>query len=525
MNSSIYNDLNKAWKSTCRILLGEEVGELKEYQEWLTALFCQIGKRKSHTSGKDVTLAVDDYSDTSKFISLGEEKDEAIDPLSINEIKDIDSIAGAISEKWAYTGNRVLGNSAFVEFSDLVTDSQYISNCANIQNVQYAFSLYEAQYSKYVFGSGQLSEGEFLIGFFSGVNNKRCFNSSDNTNSSDLYLSHNCHGCHDLMFSFHQLNKRNCIGNLELPKEKYAELKKKLLGEIAGELKERRRFPHVYQLVPEKELSSEVRITAPPAENEGDISQIEKAFTSTFKVIFKKDTKGMDQYDEWLSKHIASMYDVESPFGSKVYFANYPNYPILTIMPRKRLVNYTEALELGKIHIDENKVSELGKLRDWVAGTGCFCADFSSGRNTNVMKSAILMDSSNIYKSYVGIKTEYAGINSWPLRSKYLFGCNHIVDSQFSIKCYNSSHLNRCFEIDASARCAGAAFSHNCEGLNDAMFCFNTKGKRYAIGNAQLPPDKFMSLKDSLMEQVADEIIKAKSLKLDIYNIGRSKSR
>ena len=519
MASQLYDQLNKDWKSTCKVLFGEEIGELNEYEGWLASLFCHVGKRKSHISGKDVTLAVDDYSDSANFISLGEEKEETT-PLSINEVKDIDGIVEAISERWEYTGNRILGNSASVENSDLVMDSQYVSNCANIQNIQHAFSLYEAQYGKYVFGSGQLSEGEFLIGFFSGVNNKRCFNSSDNTNSSDLYLSHNCHGCHDMIFSFHQLNKRNCIGNLELDKEKYLEIKKRLLGEVADGLKEKKKFPHIYQLIPDEKISDEVKIAVPPAEKEGEIEQIETAFSSTFKVMFKKETWGMEQYNEWLSRHIASMYEIVSPFDSRVYFANYANYPILATMPKQRLVNYREALELGKLHADEKNITSLEELKGWVAKTACLCADFSSGRNTNVMKSAILMDSSNVYKSYVGIKTENVGINSWPLRSKYLFGCNHVVDSQFSINCYNSSHLNRCFEIDASARCAGSMFSHNCEGLNDAMFCFNTKGKRYAIGNSQLPPDQFISLRDGLMGQVADELIKAKSMKLDIYNIG-----
>jgi hypothetical protein len=35
MPSEIYRKLDKRFKSTCRILLGDEVGELSEYSKWL----------------------------------------------------------------------------------------------------------------------------------------------------------------------------------------------------------------------------------------------------------------------------------------------------------------------------------------------------------------------------------------------------------------------------------------------------------------------------------------------------------
>ena len=81
-------------------------------------------------------------------------------------------------------------------------------------------------------------------------------------------------------------------------------------------------------------------------------------------------------------------------------------------------------------------------------------------------------------------------------------------------------NLNRCFEVDSCSNCADTLFAHNCEGLNEAMFCFNVKGKRCAIGNAALPPEQYKRIKNSLVEQMADEIIKNKRLRYDIFNIG-----
>lgn len=61
MDQKLYDILNKDWRTVTRILLGEEIGELKEYEEWLTSFFPRVGRKKSYLSGKDVTLTMNDY--------------------------------------------------------------------------------------------------------------------------------------------------------------------------------------------------------------------------------------------------------------------------------------------------------------------------------------------------------------------------------------------------------------------------------------------------------------------------------
>jgi len=44
----VYDELNKRWKATCRILFGEEIGELEEYKEYLTGLgYSELARKKS----------------------------------------------------------------------------------------------------------------------------------------------------------------------------------------------------------------------------------------------------------------------------------------------------------------------------------------------------------------------------------------------------------------------------------------------------------------------------------------------
>jgi hypothetical protein len=86
-DSPVYNELNKAWKATCKVLFGEEIGELKDYEEWLKEDMVPITRAKSSISGKEVILGRGDYCKDANFISLDEVGLRKVEPLTINEIK------------------------------------------------------------------------------------------------------------------------------------------------------------------------------------------------------------------------------------------------------------------------------------------------------------------------------------------------------------------------------------------------------------------------------------------------------
>jgi hypothetical protein len=51
------------------------------------------------------------------------------------------------------------------------------------------------------------------------------------------------------MFSFNQRHKSYLIGNVQLTKEKYGELKAKLVGEIRDEFKRKKKLPSVIEII------------------------------------------------------------------------------------------------------------------------------------------------------------------------------------------------------------------------------------------------------------------------------------
>jgi hypothetical protein len=520
MQSKIYDELNKSWKSTCKILLGEEMGELKEYDEWLRKSILNCGKRKSHVSGRDLMFATDDYCKSANFISLDEVKERSMDPLTINEIKDIDSIVDAISEKWEYTGNKVIGNSTNVEMSDAVIDSQFVYGSTDIKKSSHILYSYDVVNSRAFFGSESVWDGEFLIKPARAMNLKRCFDVYFVMDSSDLYCCSNAFGCHDMMFSLNQRNKKFLIGNVPLSKEKYISLKAKLVGEIRAELRKSKQFPFVFEMIPNSAPDKDTKVSIIQSEEEGDIRPIEKAFNSTFKVLFKKEPTKMSEYEGWLSKYVGQQTEVKSPFGYKTSLPPSRDIRCYSLLPEKRLVSEQESLQLGNLQLDTDSIESLDKIMKNLPKIGYFVCDFIGGHIVNAVKSSTDEDSSNIYKTYRSAGLEFTGIVYVSKNSKYVFGCSKLADSQFAINCYSSQGLNRCFEMDSCESSSDSYFSHNCEGLQDAMFCWNVKGERHAIGNAELPLEQYRKVKDSLISQMADEIFKNKGLKYDIFNIG-----
>ena len=518
MNSELYSSLNSSWKTTCKILFGEEIGELKDYEEWLMEDLPKFGRRIS-SSGKEIMLANNSYSENSRFVSAEEAKEKLFEPLTINQIKDIDSIAEVVSERWEYAGNKVLGNSSFVESSDMIFDSHNILNSANIQQCSNLFhSSLSRLGCKNGFGCVFFGMSEFIIKSHVNYNVKRTFGSYFIVDSSDVYLSNHCTGCNEVLFSFFQRAKRYCIGNLQLPKEKYFDLKKKLISEIRDELKKSRRFPALYELVPN--IKSKELIEIEDEDLIIDKDQIEKGFSSTFKAIFKKEPENIDKYEKMLTKNGMKIYPVNSAFGGRTYDAKSTEFSFFSKFPKNRLVSQREGLKLGERHLSESETGSVKKIIDSLEKIGYFTVELFGGNNENFIDCPLVFYASNIYKTYDTTRGKYTGMTCQALDSSYIFGGNRLVNSEFCINSYNSMYLNRCFEVDTSRKCSDCMFCHNCEGLSECMFCFNLKGKRYAIGNSLLEKSQYLKIKESLIEQMSDEILENKDLSIDIFNIG-----
>lgn len=515
--------LEKAWASTCRVLFGEEVGKLSQYEKWLAELVDPTVVRKSCISGKEVIYSTAYYPKSAKSINLDEvDFGRKYPPLSINQIKDIDSIVSAIKDRAYYSGNVVLGNSRYVEKSANISDSFYIYNTTLSSNDKYMAYCTQCRLDSYGFGGNAFSESEFCLKCHELTRVKRCFETWMTQDSANCYYSHGLKNCTDCMFSFNLKNKRFAIGNLELPPDKYKAIRAKLLSEMLSGLKRDKRLPSLIEIAARCGKPSAPEI--PPAPQRAlplDKSRIEEAFSRTMALLLgKKPANGIDFYAKWLVRNTRTIdMGKSASSGRQLYIAQYGNYSDL---PRDRLLSLEEAQALGasaRLAPSDAEGMTLANAHAKIGKIAFFNAEIDDGQNANDIECAVLIDAVNCYRTVCSAYSKYCAYSFWPQKSESIFGCDIMFWCSFCVKCYNSVNLKRCFEMDSCSTCSDCLFCHNCENLQNSMFCFNTKNKKYAIGNVEVGPEEYAKAKAAVMAQLSAELEKSGSISRSVFSL------
>ena len=467
MDAELSRQLQKGWDSTCRVIFGQEMGELSDYSKYLAKWNMKSAKANSCISGKEVTLVSSDYPKSARFVSADEISLNRDYSLSINQIKDLDSLLAALSEKCEYAGNRRLGNNMLVESSDVVTDSQYVFASTNIEKSACVYQSFMIRKdSKYSFGSGWLAKGEFVLRCLGAHTIKRCFESHYAVSSSDLYYCHSCVGCHDLLFSFGQRSASYKIGNLALPKDKYRKIKANLVSEMAGRLKQDKALPLLIELASGAPAAHLPKISPIEPKDEKNMGTIRKGFANTYGIILKRQPKhSLEEYGRWLSDKSIAVEPCTTPYGRKATRAK--DFTWMRIIPDSRLVSVFELLEIGKHPMPEQAASSLDRVFSYMRDNLFATCEFFDGENFNVNETPCTYGAVGTYRAFDATDAENVAYTSIALNTKFVYGGNWLLESEFCMNCSYSNHLARCLEMDFCTKCSDCHFCHNCEGLSD----------------------------------------------------------
>ncbi len=521
--------LGKQWNNVCRLVLGAEVGNLGTYEKWLSEWSEGLYYSKSSISGKQVAFGMPDYPAGSKRMSFGEvDFGRKYPSLGIDEIKDIDSLFQAVSDRAYYTGNIVLGNSKYVEKSTNVSDSFYVYGSSRVVDSKYLAYSSMARECECVFGTAAPGESKYLIRCSDTYRAQRCLEGWMVATTTDSYYVFDLNYCSNCMFSFNLRNAKYCIGNAQLDRSKYLSVKAALLGQMRDELKSRRRLPSLLEIVgaekpdyaPAKAALSSLR---PPTAQKGDMAPVESAFSQTSKLLLGVELKGISGYSAWLSGHLELGKQVKSAISnSDIFQGAYARY---FEVPEARIVREDEALALAaklKCAFDPATVS-LDNAGELVRGIAYMSLEIRDGANKNIINCMAYANSSNCYFCVPCVHAKDSAYNFWLRSAESIFGSSVVFDSSFCIHCYQSVKLTRCFEMDSCRNCSGSYFCHNCENVHDSMFCFNVKNLKYAIGNVEFQREEYMSVKKKVLDEIALGLEREKTFPISIYNIGTGK--
>ena len=529
MASETYDYANKAWKATCRVIFGSEIGELEGFREWLLSYDQPKAFHKSNFSGKNVAYPISDYDSRSSFISFDEiDFGRRFEPLGINDIKDIDSIVRAISERFSYAGGVVLGNSNFVEQSSSVVNANYVYGSTFVNDSNYVVYSRYVHFCECCFGFLGTEKSKYII-MGSGSNLSRCFECHMAQELSDCYYCAKARNCADCLFCFGTENRRNLIGNTSLPKEKYLLLKSKLLSEISQMLKKDKR---IFSLLDIIALASEEKNNSSPASASGSKKEesfrqeaLEDAFSKTTQVLFGKSLHGLPDYAKFLQRHVPSNEVLDSAIsGKRTIVCGYRAHLLSKYGINQRIATEGELLKIGMAELSALSLEKIRvdavALARLLGPIAYINFEKDVGTNQNVKDSAVVFESSDCLHCSAAIRSRKCAYSFWPSESENIFGGYAVFNSSFTMNVHDSTSVTRGFELDECRSCSDICFSHNCENVRDSMFCFNAKNLAYAVGNAPLPPADYRRIKSNITAQLAGELERTKALKWGIFNIG-----
>ncbi|MFA6214674.1 MAG: hypothetical protein WC717_05355, partial [Candidatus Micrarchaeia archaeon] len=152
--SETLETLNRRWKGACKILLKEEVGDVWEFDRYLDGMIEANRHEKSYVSGKDVVLGVKEYAADARFVSFDEiDYGEKYAPVPLESADGIGALVSALSGRFAYAGNLVIGKSSHVEKSANISDSHYIYDSALYGDCKYMYKSTLGRLNEDLFGS------------------------------------------------------------------------------------------------------------------------------------------------------------------------------------------------------------------------------------------------------------------------------------------------------------------------------------------------------------------------------------
>ncbi len=239
-------EVEKAFKTTCKALLGEDIGEMDGYEKFLWRYVAIPSTRKSSDAKSDVFLS-GPYGNHARIFSNAEAQKRMAAPLSINDIKDIDSLLEAAQQRFEYAGDKVLGKSMGVERSDACIDAVFVTSSQNILESEYIGYCDMVGESKFMFGCSFGTQSTHCMNVTEFYNANRVLESGVILFSSDCFYCYNCKNASNLMFCFNQYSKRHCIGNNQFMPDKFTSMKKKISSEIIEMLRKKKSIPSLVE--------------------------------------------------------------------------------------------------------------------------------------------------------------------------------------------------------------------------------------------------------------------------------------
>ncbi|MFA6530144.1 MAG: hypothetical protein WCT31_00295 [Candidatus Micrarchaeia archaeon] len=241
------DEINSAFGIATKIIFGKQLSEYDKFDQWIGTRTPKIETVKSSIGNGFVHLP--DYAFFGKipkgkavsFDLLSEVENEKI------ELRDEDFGDGTNGKRALDAIRTGLKKMHFIpdyiEGRNInVTKSILYMNCINVhrsvdvftsRNCSHVFSAID---SESLFGAYRIMSSKFSIHIYNSGNLSGCFEMDLARNCSNSMFCHNVENVHNSMFCFNVKNRNWAIGNVEVGRERFMEIKARVVSKMIEEL-------------------------------------------------------------------------------------------------------------------------------------------------------------------------------------------------------------------------------------------------------------------------------------------------
>lgn len=249
------DELEKAFASTTSVLLGKPLAGLSGYAPWLLKhIKGRVIERKSVVSGKPVYVcSVDFFSGLGDNVVTEEESIEVGKERKLEESRldclSVENAAKLLSGISTTTPEAAIYKNVGTKECTCYGPSHYCFQSTFCWFAKLNAYGYWTKKSESVFGCANIMGCKFCIDCYGSTKLSRCFEVTDSNSCNDCYFCHNVENMSECMFCFNTKAKRYAIANVEIGREKYMRIKKRVLAQIHSELEETKELKYdIYSL-------------------------------------------------------------------------------------------------------------------------------------------------------------------------------------------------------------------------------------------------------------------------------------
>ncbi len=236
-----FEPIGKAFKDTCKVVLGKEIGPLGCYEKFLTPHVDVVKKCRSIFGTEFVRSDFFWSAYPQKERLVSEKEAEELSKLCIEwtegEELDIEEIRKRVGKIAFFTAQLFIGDCENnIETPNAFHGSHSYRVAVNSASKNSAYCDMP-RLSEAVFGCAPLiTESKFCLRCSNSYKLTACLDCDGCTNCTYCYFCHNCENVENGIFCFNAKGLRYAIGNVEVGKEKFEKVKKIMLDEITKKI-------------------------------------------------------------------------------------------------------------------------------------------------------------------------------------------------------------------------------------------------------------------------------------------------